>query len=262
MKNTTYKKELDAAVAIARKAGALLLQGFRKVHRIDHKGATDLVTEMDLASEALIRREIAKLFPGDAFHGEEGGGGEIGKGRVWIADPLDGTTNYAHGLGIFSVSIALCENGEPRAGAVFQPVSQELFHARSGGGAFRNGLPIRVSPQKKMGQSLVVTGFPYVIEGCMTATLKRLRGMMRASQGVRRLGSAAMDLCYLSSGIFEVFWETDLKPWDIAAGVVILREAGGKATDFSGNPLRLDGMEILATNGVLHLPAMKALATA
>lgn len=249
---------------MARLAGAVLRERFRKTHQISFKGRVDLVTEADLASEQLIRAELAKVFPTDAMLGEEAGGASISQaGRVWVVDPLDGTTNYAHGLPIFSVSIALCEEGIPRAGAVFNPISDELFSACEQGGARRHQgtetTAIQVTDHARLEESLLVTGFPYRIRDCVDEILQPLREMMVASRGVRRLGSASLDLAYVAAGIFDVFWEISLKPWDIAAGAVILREAGGTITDYQGGALRLDGEELLATNGLLHDEAISFL---
>ncbi len=256
----TWQKEADTAARIARQAGDLLKSRFATAMQIDHKGTTDLVTEMDLASEKLIRDELARAFPDDLLFGEEAGGADYRQGRVWVFDPLDGTTNFAHGLPIFSVSIALCEDGRPRAGAVHQPMTGETFTAAAGGGACRNGEPIRVSPQTDLQQALVVTGFPYVVGPGIEGMLTRLRRLILATQGVRRLGSAAMDLCYVAMGRFDVFWETDLKPWDVAAGALLVAEAGGLVTDFAGAPMPLDRGQILASNGRLHAAVQGLLA--
>ncbi|MFZ2959886.1 MAG: inositol monophosphatase family protein [Candidatus Ozemobacteraceae bacterium] len=245
---------------IAELAGNLLRKRFREPHDVSFKGAVDLVTEVDLASEALIRDELSRSFPGELMLGEEGGGAAPDAPRVWVVDPLDGTTNYAHGLPIFSVSIALVENGQPCVGAVCQPILHETFVAFKGGGAFLNGSPIKVSDRERLDRSLAVTGFPYDIANTIDRVLPRLRSMLQASRGVRRLGSAAMDLCYTAAGIFDCFWEINLKPWDIAAGILLVQEAGGTVTDWSGSsPLALDRGELLATNGRLHPVVMELL---
>ncbi|MBF0501507.1 MAG: inositol monophosphatase [Candidatus Riflebacteria bacterium] len=255
-----WRREAAEAGRIAEKAGKLLLERFRGKHEVAFKGVVDLVTEVDLASEALIRDELAKSFPGEMMLGEEGGGARIDVPRVWVVDPLDGTTNYAHGLPIFSVSIALVENGRPCAGAVHQPILRETFTAADGGGAFLNGVPIKVSGRERLDRSLVVTGFPYDIADTVDRILPPLRSMLQASRGVRRLGSAAMDLCYTAAGIFDCFWEVNLKPWDIAAGILLVQEAGGMVSDWSGiSPLALDKCELLATNGHLHQIVLKML---
>jgi len=260
MAKEQFEFEAQEAAKIALLAGEKLRTGFTKDIRISHKGSTDLVTEMDIASEHLIKKSLAQVFPQDNYLGEELGGCSFDKGRVWVVDPLDGTTNYAHGLGIFAVSIALCIDGNPKAGVVYQPITNEIFMGWENGGAYRNNVKISVSKRATLKESLAVTGFPYSIEDCLDSTLKRLRRMMIETRGIRRLGSAAMDLCYVAGGIFDLFWETGLKPWDIAAGIVILREAGGKTTDFSGNPIILDCGELLSTNHILHADALKLVA--
>ncbi|HNW36220.1 MAG TPA: inositol monophosphatase family protein [Candidatus Ozemobacteraceae bacterium] len=252
--NTSTDHRFSALVAgrVARLAGKLIRHQFDGASHIDFKGATDLVTETDLASEALIRDELARQFPGDLFRGEEGGGAAIDSERVWIADPLDGTTNFAHRIPHFSVSIACCERGEPVAGAVYQPINDDLFYGWKGGGAWRNGKRIHVSTQTDPIQALAVTGFPYDPAGCLDALMARVRSVIPKTQGLRRFGSAAMDLCYTAAGLFDLYWETTLKPWDVAAGFLLVREAGGRITDFHGRPAPIDGGEMLATNGLLH----------
>jgi len=240
-------------------AGRLIRHHFDGASRIDFKGTTDLVTETDLASEALIRDELARQFPGELFMGEESGGAAFDSGRVWIADPLDGTTNFAHRIPHFSVSIACCEHGEPVAGAVYQPINDDLFYGWKGGGAWRNGRRIYVSAQDDLIHALAVTGFPYDPSGCLDALMARVRSVIPKTQGLRRFGSAAMDLCYTAAGLFDLYWETTLKPWDVAAGFLLVREAGGIVTDFSGRPAPLNGGEMLASNGILHDRARKLL---
>ncbi len=261
---STYAAEEAAAVRMARMAGEVLRDRFFQSHQISFKGKVDLVTEADLASEALIREELACLFPGDAVLGEEAGGASSSQaGRVWVFDPLDGTTNYAHRLPIFSVSIALCRDGIPRAGAVYNPVSDELFRACEGGGAWcergQQKSRLQVTTHETLEESLLVTGFPYRIRECVDDILEPLREMMLRSRGVRRLGSASLDLAWVAAGIFDAFWEVGLKPWDIAAGTVILREAGGVITDYAGGDLRLDAEEMVASNGRLHVDLVSIL---
>ncbi len=255
-----FAHEAAVAARIAAMAGALLKGRFATAMQVDFKGATDLVTEMDLASERLIRDELARAFPADALFGEETGGADWRQGRVWVFDPLDGTTNFAHGLPIFSVSIALCLDGRPVAGAVHQPIAGETFVAWTNGGAWLNGAPIRVSAQDDLHKALVVTGFPYRIGDQIDEVLARLRRMILATQGVRRLGSAALDLCAVAMGRFDVFWETSLQPWDVAAGRLLVEEAGGRVTDFAGQPMPLDRGQLLATNGRLHEAVLAMLA--
>jgi myo-inositol-1(or 4)-monophosphatase len=254
-----WEDAAGVAVQAAQAAGKLLREAFSSGHAIAHKGEVEIVTEMDLASERLIREQLAIAYPGDAVLGEEEGGPSLHRGRVWIVDPLDGTTNYAHGLGIFSVSIAFCHHGIARAGAVFQPMTGELFHAWSGGGAWRNGVRIQVSHRRRLDEALVVTGFPYALEPRIDLIMAEFRAMARATRGVRRLGSAAMDLCYVAAGTFDIFWEVGLKAWDVAAGGLILTEAGGRMTRYDGTPMPLDAGEMLASNGHLHDAAREVL---
>lgn len=244
---------------IARLAGALIRHNFDGASRIDFKGTTDLVTESDLASESLIRDELASCFPGEPFMGEEGGGAAFDADLVWIADPLDGTTNFAHRIPHFSVSIACCEKGETVAGAVYHPLADDMFYGWKGGGAWRNGKRIHVSAQTDLVKALAVTGFPYDPTGCLDALMARVRSVIPKTQGLRRFGSAALDLCYTAAGLFDIYWETTLKPWDVAAGFLFVKEAGGTVTDFSGRPPTLNGGEMLASNGMLHEPTLKLL---
>ncbi|MBF0546605.1 MAG: inositol monophosphatase [Candidatus Riflebacteria bacterium] len=254
-----FEKEAKFAVEVAKNAGQILLERFRKKHNITFKGPVDLVTEADLASEKFIRKEIEKNFPADSMHGEESGGSDFSKGRVWVFDPLDGTTNFAHGLPIFAVSIALCIDGMSKVGVVYQPLLKECFSATEKGGAFLNGEPISVSHRAKISEALAVTGFPYNTASCINGIMPELRKMIIQTRGVRRLGSAAMDLCYVAAGYFDIFWEIDLKPWDVAAGALIASEAGGKVSDYSGEPHSIDRKEILATNSYLHEEVVKIL---
>jgi len=257
--NIQYDNRYRALMAgrVALRAGALLRTNFLGTSTIEFKGATDLVTESDYASERLIREELSRMFPDEPFMGEEGGGAPHDAERVWIADPLDGTTNFAHRLPHFAVSIGYCEHGEPVAGAVYQPVTDDLFYGWKGGGAWRNGKRIHVSTQTELGRALAVTGFPYDPSGALDAIVARVKSVMPRTQGLRRLGSASMDLCYTAAGLFDFFWETTLKPWDVAAGFLLVREAGGTITNFSGGPAPLNGGEMLASNGNLHDQALR-----
>jgi myo-inositol-1(or 4)-monophosphatase len=249
---------LNTAVRAAREAGEVLRSFHGNLKDVRKKGAIDLVTEADIASEQVVVETIRSVFPEHAVLAEEGGKRE-GDGRFqWIIDPLDGTTNFSHGLDLFAVSIAFFVEGAPRVGVVFNPATGEFFEAAAGQGARLNGRPIRVSDQGSLKDSLLVTGFPYNFSEILPQLMARFEGCLSASQGVRRLGSAAVDLCFVACGRFEGFWEQNLNPWDTAAGLLILMEAGGKVTDFSGRPFDVDMKEILATNGRIH-DAMLAL---
>ena len=212
----------------------------------------DLVTEADLASEREIISIVRAAFPDHGILAEESGETGAPSSARWIIDPLDGTTNFAHGLGNFSVSIAFALEGELQVGVVYNPVSGELFEAEAGAGAFLNGRKIAVSRQDHLEDSLLATGFPYTIRETLSPLVERFSLVLGAAQGVRRLGSAALDLCFVACGRFDGFWEEHLKPWDTAAGTLILREAGGIVTDFSNSPFEVRMQEILATNGRIH----------
>ncbi len=238
-------------IAAAYKGGEVLKANFGKKCKVQKKGAKDLVTESDTESERLIIETIRKVFPSHGILAEESGSSNNGAECIWIIDPLDGTTNFAHNLGLFAVSIAFSINGDIAAGIVLNPVTGELFTAVKGEGAELNGIPIHVSETTSLSDSLLVTGFPYNIKD-IKSLQDRFFNCLKASQGIRRLGSAALDLCYVASGRFEGFWEENLKPWDTAAGFIIASEAGGKISDFSGNQYNIYKNEILATNGNIH----------
>lgn len=245
-------KELSVAKKTAREAGKILLLHFGNLKDVRYKsGRRDPVSEADEASEAYIAGALKAAFPDYGFLGEEKTSW-AGKGARWVVDPLDGTVNYAHGLPIFCVSIALERDGESILGVVYNPASRELFHAVKGGGAFLNNKPISVSKQRSLGKALVVTGFPYDIDRRADLILGYFGRMVKASQGIRRLGSAALDLCFVAAGRFDGYWELGLKPWDTAAGALIVQEAGGKVTDLSGGEFKSDVGEILASNGKIQ----------
>mgnify|MGYP001174267946 CR=1 FL=1 len=243
---------LAIAEATAREAGALLMTYYGRPLTIESKAArNDLVTSADRASEALIVRRLLAATPEAAVLAEETGLHAGSAAQRWIVDPLDGTTNFAHAYPPFCVSIAFEEEGELVAAVVFAPKFDECFTAQSGGGARLNGEPIRVSAIAHIEDALVCTGFsPRVPDRNFT----EFALMTRHAQAVRRDGSAALNLAYLAAGRFDCFWEYDLKPWDVAAGAFLIREAGGTVTNIDGSPLRLDGAQIMATNGPLHAP--------
>ena len=246
------EKIRTVGLAAATEAGEILRHYWGKNHTIEKKGAIDLVTEADLASERAIIRLIRTAFPEHAVLAEESGI-TLGNGsHEWIIDPLDGTTNYAHGLPEFTISIAFANEGKLVFGLVSNPVTGELFCGMKGQGATLNGRPIHVSGTQTLAESLLVTGFPYNLKTIIRPLMQRFERCLMASQGVRRLGSAALDLCYLACGRFEGFWEQNLAPWDTAAGVVIAKEAGASVSDFSNRPYSIKKKEILATNGFIH----------
>lgn len=246
------EKIRTVGLAAAAEAGEILRHYWGKKHTIEKKGAIDLVTEADLASERAIIRLIRTAFPEHAVLAEESGITLGNDSHEWIIDPLDGTTNYAHGLPEFTISIAFAYEGDLVFGLVLNPVTGELFCGMKGQGATLNGLPIHVSGTQTLAESLLVTGFPYNLKTIIRPLMQRFERCLVASQGVRRLGSAALDLCYLACGRFEGFWEQNLAPWDTAAGVVIAKEAGASVSDFSNRPYSIKKKEILATNGFIH----------
>ena len=242
----------STAIAAAHRGAKVLMDKLGRLSEINKKGAIDLVTDADTASEKVIIETIHTAFPAHAILAEESGLSEGADGFCWIIDPLDGTTNFAHSLGLFAVSIACAKDDDIICGVVFNPVTSELFTAVKGGGAELNGRPIQVSRTAEIADSLLVTGFPYNVREILDRVMGRLAVCLAASQGVRRLGSAALDLCFLACGRFEGFWEENLKPWDTAAGLLVAREAGARVTDFADNDYKVDMPQLLATNGRIH----------
>jgi myo-inositol-1(or 4)-monophosphatase len=247
---------LPAISAIAREAGALLMQYFQKHIKIEYKGDADLVTAADRASEALIRERIQQQFPGHDVLGEEQGLNDQGSDYRWYVDPLDGTTNFAHGYPVFCVSMALERRGPEKqaqliAGVVYDPTRDELFSAEQGRGAQLNGAAIHVSQAAHLKECLLATGFPSQ-KRHKNPNIHFYHQITLRTHGVRRAGSAALDLCNVASGRFDGFWEFNLNPWDTAAGAVIVEEAGGKLSRFDGSPFELDSRETLASNGFVH----------
>ena len=247
-------------IAAAYKGGGVLMSHYGNVSRIDKKGAIDLVTEADTESESVIIETIRKVFTDHTILAEESGLRTGDADHQWIIDPLDGTTNFAHQIGLFSISIAFMLKGETVFGLVLNPMTRELFTAVKGKGASLNGRQILVSTARTVSESFLVTGFPYNLRDCFDPLIERFSKCLRASQGVRRLGSAAIDLCFIACGRFDGFWEQNLKPWDIAAGELIAREAGAIVTDFSDQPFTIHKKEILATNGRIHKEMLSLLA--
>ncbi len=239
-------------MAAAHKGAAVLQAHLGKLSRIDKKGAIDLVTEADLGSEKAIIDTIRGAFPDHAILAEESGARQGDDDCQWIIDPLDGTTNYAHGLELFAVSIAFARQGEPVFGIVLNPATNELFSAAKGQGARLNGRPITVDGTDRVSDSLLVTGFPYNFATVLQPLLMRFSNCLQAARAVRRLGSAALDLCYVANGRFAGYWEQNLQPWDTAAGLVIAREAGAVVTDFENQTYQINSNQILATNGKVH----------
>ncbi|HEY6939774.1 MAG TPA: inositol monophosphatase family protein [Terriglobales bacterium] len=242
---------VPAMAEIAREAGALLMGYFHRRVKVEYKGDVDLVTEADRASEALITKRIRERWPGHNIMGEEGTRSEQGSEYRWYVDPLDGTTNFAHGYPVFCVSLGLEHKDERVAAVIFDPTRDEMFTAEKGGGAFLNGQPIHVSTVGNLAECLVATGFPSH-KRHKNPNIFFYHQITLKTHGVRRAGSAALDLCDVACGRFDGFWEFNLNPWDTAAGVLIVQEAGGRVTRFDGQPFRIDSRETLASNGHVH----------
>jgi myo-inositol-1(or 4)-monophosphatase len=236
---------------IAREAGALLMPYFRRRVTVEYKGEADLVTEADRNSEALIRKRINALWPDHDVLGEEEGLVDTGSEYRWYVDPLDGTTNFAHSFPMFCVSLGLEHKGQRIAGVVYDPTRDELFAAEKGSGAFLNGEPIRVSKIAKLKEALVATGFPSQ-KRHKNPNIHFYHQITLLTHGIRRAGSAALDLCYVAAGRLEGFWEFNLNPWDTAAGVLMVGEAGGRVSGFDGSPFQINSNETLASNGLIH----------
>ncbi len=249
------------AIKAAFESGRVLKSHFGNILDIRKKGAVDLVTQADTASETAIIGIIRETFPKHSILAEERGLEQGEADRQWILDPLDGTVNFAHQVPIFSISIAFVLNGFPEMGVVLNPINGELFTAVAGEGAFLNDRPIRVSNTATVGDSLLATGFPYNRLSIIDTIMRRLANCLRAARGIRRLGSAALDLCALSCGRFDGYWEQNLHPWDTAAALVVATEAGAVVTDFDSNPFTIDKKELLATNGLIHDEMLKLMIT-
>jgi myo-inositol-1(or 4)-monophosphatase len=247
-----WKKELDIANEAARAAGEILNRMLGKINHIMKKGDIDLVTEADLEAEKTILHIIRRNFPQDNILSEESGKHNETSDRTWLIDPLDGTTNFAHGFPFFAISIALEIEKQIVLGIVHNPYMDEHFEAVKGGRAYLNKKPIKVSKTRNLKESLLATGFPYDVHKNPQRVLEVFRKIIIRAQGVRRPGSAALDLCYVAAGRFDGFWEEGLKPWDTAAGVVIVNEAGGKLTTFEGEPYSPYMKSIVATNPFIH----------
>ena len=246
----------------ALKAARGLIRDFGEVEQlqVSVKGPGEFVSAADLKAEKVLRTELAKARPGYGFLMEESGA-EAGSDRHhrWIVDPLDGTTNFLHGIPHFAISIALERDGDIIAGLIYEPVRDEMFWGEKGGGAFLNDRRLRVSARRQLGEALIGTGIPFVGRGDHGAYLATLGAVMAATSGVRRLGVASLDLAYVAAGRLDGFWEFGLSPWDIAAGIVLVREAGGYVTDMAGGVSMLESGDVLAANDHLHQPLARLL---
>ena len=253
---------LIAANRAALIAGSILKELYNQPHTITMKGSINLVTEADVAAETAIIASLQEDAPRIGFMAEESAGEHLRQpqGQVWIIDPLDGTTNFAHGFPIFAVSIALMENGRSTIGVIYCPLQDELFCSWKNGGSWLNGKRIQVTATDFLVQALVATGFPYDIHERLDDVLEQLRAFLPKVRDIRRGGAAAVDLAYVACGRLDGFWEMDLKPWDTAAGWLLVEEAGGKVTDFTGNQYSPFSPQILASNKTLHSLLCKQLA--
>ncbi|CCO24587.1 inositol monophosphatase family protein [Maridesulfovibrio hydrothermalis] len=243
---------LEKAKQSVLQAGEIIKDNYLKPKNIQYKGRIDLVTETDLAVENFLKVELSKILPDSSFLAEETAGDAQLVNRTWIIDPLDGTTNFAHGLPMVATSVALWEDDQVVLGIINLPILNEVFTAIRGGGAFLNGQPIHVSNCENLEMSLIATGFPYAIDEHVDFITTALRKVLLSTQGVRRPGAAALDLAYLACGRYDGFYENCLKPWDTAAGWLLVEEAGGTVTEYGKSEFNLFSPNILATNSHLH----------
>lgn len=250
---------LATATDAVLRAGAIQKARFGSRFQIFRKGTIDLVTEVDRACEEEILALIRGRFPRHDIVTEETRLERTGSRELWFIDPLDGTTNFAHGYPVFCSSVALAVGGELVAGAVYDPLREELFTAERGGGAYLNGRRLHVSSSSELLTSLLVTGFPYDLERDLTGPLRLFNRFMAHARAIRRDGAAALDLSYVAAGRVDGFWEVRLQPWDVMAGALMVEEAGGRVSRFDGSPIGLEADEVLATNGALHAPMMAVL---
>jgi myo-inositol-1(or 4)-monophosphatase len=255
------EKVTETAIKAARAAGALMRERLGKIKNVDYKGAFNIVTDVDKGSERLILEILRAEFPDYSVLAEEGGAMDSSSNKRWYIDPLDGTTNYTHSYPFFCVSIGLEDAGKMVAGVVYNPIADEMFWAERGNGAWLNQSEIRVSSAGSLTTSLLATGFPNDTKKAADDNMARFVTLTDLSHGVRRDGAAALDLCFVACGRLDGFWETKLSPWDTAAGMVLVEEAGGKVTDLNGSPFDLSAGYILATNGLIHDEVISTLGT-
>jgi myo-inositol-1(or 4)-monophosphatase len=252
-------KILEFAIDLAFESGKIQKDHFDKIHTIRHKGEIDIVTEVDMKCQERIMEMIGNRYPKDLIISEEKENVFHGTGNRWIIDPVDGTTNYAHGYPFFCTSIAYEHNGKITCGVVYNPIFDELFCARTGSGSYLNGNPLRVSDVDHMRQALLVTGFPYDVSTNPENNIDHFVAFLHKAQAVRRDGSAALNLCYVAAGRFDGYWELKLNPWDTAAGALIAQEAGGKVTAFDGTPFDIYKGRVVASNGIIHDEILRTL---
>jgi len=256
---------LNVMVGAARKAARSLKRDFGEIEKlqVSLKGPANFVTAADRRAEEILRTELTKARPGYGFHGEEGGLHEgSDKTHTWIVDPLDGTTNFLHGLPQFAISIGLDRSGTIVAGVIYNPITDELFTAERGKGAFLNDHRLRVAARKKMNEAVVACGLPHYGRGELELGRAELAAVQEKVAGLRRFGSAALDLAYVAAGRFDIYWERNLSPWDMAAGILMVREAGGYVTDLNGHDAMMGRGHIIAGNETLHRDLLAVLKTA
>ncbi len=260
-----YDAVLQTALSIAHEAGEVVRAAFPRTALVHtgFKGAVNPVTETDTAAEELIVARLRAAFPAHRVLAEEGGGADwrTPGPPIWLIDPLDGTNNFSHGFPHVAISLGLVVEGQPVVGVAYDPLREETFAARAGGGATLNGQPIRVSTVERLERAFLATGFPYDRRTAEDNNVERLDHFLRRSLGVRRAGAAVLDLAYVAAGRFDGFWEIRLKPWDVAAGVLLVREAGGQVTDFAGEPDCLSGEYVVASNGRIHADMLRVIHT-
>jgi len=247
-----FETILAGARKAALEAGDLLLDRLGRVNRVEHKGAVNLVTDADRASEALLVERLTALLPEASILAEEGTEVNRSSSLRWIVDPLDGTTNFAHRYPVFCVSIALTAGDRTMAGVIHDPTRAETFTAIRGQGAYLNGEPLDVSREGRLDQAFLVTGFPYDVRESPRDNLTQFARFMKLTQALRRDGSAALNLAYVAAGRFDGYWEEKLHPWDVAAGTLLVEEAGGRVTGYLGRPFDLGALHLVATNGKVH----------
>ncbi len=251
--NKRQFKMIQDIIDISHEAGEIIRDGFGKNFGIEYKtNESNLVTDIDKASEKHIKEFVQKKYPSHSILAEESGESKNHSDYLWVIDPIDGTTNFAHGLPIFSVSIGLQKNNETIAGVVYDVMQNITYSSEKGSGTYENSKKIFVSKNDKLSHSVLVTGFPYNIADNPENALEKFASLTRAARGIRRLGSAAIDFCYVAKGVFDGFWEVYLHPWDICAGKLIVEEAGGLVSGFNGEEIDIYTQKILATNGAIH----------
>ena len=257
MKNTHF---LEFAKKTAKEAGIILMKHYGNIASIKRKSTDiDLLTIADTESEIFILEKIKSTYPDHHIIAEESSITKKNSKYRWVIDPLDGTTNFVHNLPIFAVSIGLQFNEDTILGVVYNPVADRCFFAEKNGGSFLNGKPIHITSTITLSDSLLVTGFPYIHDDNWERGFALFKELYGKTQGIRRLGAAALDFCFVAMGRFEGFWEFGLQPWDVCAGTLILKEAGGKVSDWDGSPFPFSGERILATNGHIHMEMMQTL---